>query len=58
MTFKPKNINDKEDLKKIMTLEDYTNYLSSIEYEDFYQIEVILKKYNFKMVVSRGSYLI
>ena len=55
MTFKPKNINDKEDLKKIMTLEDYTNYLSSIEYEDFYQIEVILKKYNFKMVVNRGG---
>ena len=58
MAFKPKNINDREDLKKIMTLEDYTEYLSAIDYEDFYQIEVILKKYNFKMVVSRGSYLI
>jgi hypothetical protein len=58
MAFKPKNINDREDLKKIMTLGDYTEYLSAIDYEDFYQIEVILKKYNFKMVVSRGSYLI
>ena len=58
MTFKPKNINDREDLKKIMTLEDYKEYLSAIDYEDFYQIEVILKKYNFKMVVSRGGAII
>jgi hypothetical protein len=45
-------INKNGYLKKAMTLEDYTNYLSAIDNEDFYQIEVILKKYNFNMVVK------
>ena len=45
-------INKNEYLKKAMTLEDYTKYLSAIDNEDFYQIEVILKKYNLKMVVK------
>jgi hypothetical protein len=52
MTFKPKNINDKKDLKKIMTLKDYKKYLDAIDYEDFYQIEIILKKYNFNMTFN------
>ena len=35
-----------------MTLEDYQKYLSAIDNEDFYQIEVILKKYNLKMEIK------
>ena len=34
-----------------MTLEDYTKYLDAIDFEDFGQIERILKKYKFKMVI-------
>jgi len=48
------SINDNEDLKKIMTLEDYTKYLSAVDYEDLNQIELIFKKYNFKMNIMRG----
>ena len=46
------NINNNEDLKKTMTLEDHQKYLSAIDNEDFYQIEKILKKYKFKMIVK------
>ena len=52
------SINNSEDLKKIMTLEDYTKYLSAIDFEDFSQIEKILKKYKFKMTIMRGDYRI
>ena len=41
-----------EGLKKIMTLKDYQEYLEAIEWEDFFQIEKILKKYDIKMVVK------
>ena len=46
------NINNNEDLKKTMTLEDHQKYLSAIDNEDFYQIEKILKKYKFKMTIK------
>ena len=46
------SINNNENLKKIMTPEDYTKYLNAIDFEDFYQIEKILKKYKFKMVIK------
>ena len=46
------SINKNEGLKKIMTLKDYQEYLEAIEWEDFFQIEKILKKYDIKMVVK------
>ena len=46
------SINNNENLKKIMPPEDYTKYLNAIDFEDFYQIEKILKKYKFKMVIK------
>ena len=46
------SINKSEYLKKIMTFKDYQKYLNAIEYEDFYQIETILKKYSLKMSVQ------
>ena len=52
------SINDNKDLKKTMTLEDYQEYLSAIDNEDFYQIEKIFKKYEFKMTIMRGNYRI
>ena len=46
------SINNNKNLKKTMTLEDYQKYLSAIDNEDFYQIEKILKKYKFKMIIK------
>ena len=45
------NINEKIFLKNLISLEDYNKYLEAIEYEDFYQIELIFKKYNLNMSV-------
>ena len=36
-----------------MTLVDYTKYLDAIDFEDFGQIERILKKYKFRMVIQQ-----
>ena len=52
------SINNNKNLKKTMTLEDYTKYLSAIDYEDFSQIEKIFKKYKFKMTIKRGGHYI
>ena len=34
---------------------DYTKYLDAIDFEDFGQIEKILKKYKFRMTVMQGD---
>ena len=49
------SLNNNEYLKKIMTLVDYTKYLDAIDFEDFGQIEKILKKYKFRMTVMQGD---